>query len=59
MALHRQTGDLISLFSFLESRLIMIKKVRVCGLDSSRSEWGPVEGTCEHDNQPFDSTKSS
>jgi hypothetical protein len=28
-----------------------------CGLDSSGSEWGPVTGSCEHDNEPLGSIK--
>jgi hypothetical protein len=28
-----------------------------CGLDSSGSGWGPVTGTCEHDNEPSGSIK--
>jgi len=28
-----------------------------CGLDSSGSGYGPVAGSCEHDNQPSGSIK--
>jgi hypothetical protein len=28
-----------------------------CGLVASGSEWGPVVGSCEHDNEPMGSVK--
>jgi hypothetical protein len=28
-----------------------------CGLDASGSGYGPVAGSCEHCNEPSDSTK--
>jgi hypothetical protein len=28
-----------------------------CGLKSSGSGWGPVAGSCEHDNEPSGSIK--
>jgi hypothetical protein len=30
-----------------------------CGLDASGSEWGPVVGSCGHDNELLDPIKCS
>jgi len=31
----------------------------MCGLDTSRSEQGPVAGSCEHGNEPSGSIKDT
>jgi hypothetical protein len=53
---HQEDLDMngrITLKSFLQNR------VRVCGLDSSGSGYGPVVGFCEHGNENWGFIKSS